>query len=180
MSYFSTRAKSLSKIVASCALMLFLAACQTTGLKPGNLQSNFAPAGWVSKKSGKTITYLCLPYVCKTYQAVSVQPMKVKGNAEEAIRNDVLSKELVDSLLRTLKIASKGKISASPVRKISTKAYSGFEAVAKVKTASGYIYFAERQIIQGNRGTKVISVSHNRSTALRNLRRYMARTKISR
>lgn len=170
----------LVKSIAALSLLLVLAACQTTGLKPGNLKSSFAPAGWEMVKRGQQTIYACPPTQCKRLQAVQVEPLKIRGDAEEAVRRNILSKQLMNSLLNVLKVESKGIVHPYPVRKITTRAYSGFEYSAKIKTQLGDVYFVGRWIFQGNRGVGVTSAATSRKVATRNLRRYLSKTRISR
>jgi hypothetical protein len=168
------------KAVAAFSLLFVLAACQTTGLKPGNLQSGFSPAGWETLKKGQETYYFCLPANCRTLQIVEVGPIKVKGNMESAIRQNILSKQIVDSVLGVVKATSRGKIQPYPVRKISTPTYSGFEFGGKIQSQKRSLYLVGRWIIQENRGIAVTSVSTSRKVAAQNLRRYISQTRISR
>lgn len=173
-------ARRLSKLSLFFALLLTLAACQTTGLEKGNLQTNFAPNGWLVGKKGSMITYLCHPSKCKSPQAVIVRPIKVRGDVEKAIRTGHLRKELVDAALNVIKVATYGSYKPSKVRKITTATYSGFELVERIKGKKGFVYVATRSIIQKNRGSVVASIAYSRKAAVNNLRRFFAKSHIRR
>lgn len=172
--------RSVAKALAALSLLLVLAACQTTGLKPGNVQSGYAPAGWKVQSKGAKTFYLCPRTLCKKPQLVVTGPLKVRGNAETAIRQNVLSKDIVDAVYNVLNVASKGKVVVSPVRRIVTPTYSGFESHIRLKTKVGTIHIASRDILQKDRGMTVVSAATSKSIASRNLRRYLQKTKIVR
>ena len=172
--------KSVFKTLAAAFLCLALAACQTTGLKPGSLTTNYAPKGWVSKKSGNTTVYACHPSVCKSPQLLAVGPLKVRGDVETAIRSGLLSKELMNALDNVVNVASRGSVKLKTDRKIVTKTYSGFDVSARFKTASGTLYLAGRIIVQHDRGSMIVSFAKSRATAKSNLNRFLKRTTIRR
>jgi len=158
-----------------------LAACQTTGLKPGALDTDFPPAGWITRTSGGTTAYLCPRERCKTPQLVSVSPMKIRGNVEDAIRNNVFNAQLMAAFDNLVEVASKRAVTFGKRRRISTRTYSGFETMMTVRNDKGKkLYIAIRHIIQKDRGVTVGSASFSRSLARRNLRRYLAQTTIRR
>jgi len=170
-------------IIRAAAIVLFcglLAACQTNGLKPGSLDTNFAPKGWVSKKSGNKAVYVCLPSVCKTPQIVVVGPAKVRGDVEAAIREDVLSAELMNAVDNLINVAAKGQVRFNTDRRVVTKTYTGFDLSARFKTRNGYDYGAARLIFQDNRGSVVASFAKSRATARANLRRFLKQTTVRR
>jgi hypothetical protein len=169
------------KICIVTVAALFLAACQTTGLKPGAIETSFPPSGWVTERKGNKTFYLCPKTKCKSPQGVAVVPIKVRGDVESAIRRDALSAELVDSFYNVLEVASKRAISSSPHRKIKTRTYTGFEHTMTFKDRRGRrVYLAIRDIIQKDRGVFVAGFSRNKGVAQRNLRRYLAQTNIRR
>ncbi|MCK7615675.1 hypothetical protein [Roseibium sediminicola] len=172
-----------NSIFRAAALVIFcglLAACQTSGLKPGSLNTSFAPKGWVSQKSGNKAVYVCLPSVCKTPQIVVVGPAKVRGDVEAAIREDILSAELMNAVDNLVNVAAKGQVRFKTDRRVVTKTYTGFDLSARFKTKSGYDYGAARLIFQDNRGSVVASFAKSRSTAKTNLRRFFQQTTVRR
>lgn len=171
---------SLAKIASITFLCLTLAACQSTGLKPGSIATSFAPAGWASQTKGNTTVYVCLPSTCKQPEMVVIGPMKVSGNVEEAIRENVLSAELMNAIDNVVNVAAKGKIKFSTDRRIVTKTYSGFDLSSRIRTRDGYDYGAARVIIQNNRGTMVASFAKSQSRAKSNLKRFLQQTTIHR
>ncbi|PLW75590.1 hypothetical protein [Cohaesibacter celericrescens] len=166
------------RAVSVFVLLFAVSACQTTGIDATNLKTQFASDGWSMHKKGKVQVYECRS--CKTPQFVLIDPIKVRGDVEEAIRANVLSKELMNAVANVIKVASKGAYQASPVKKIATPTYSGFEIVGRFKTGKGMFYVASRSIIQQNRGSNVVSIASNRGVAVRNLKRFFATSKITR
>ena len=178
---FSTIDTRRMKILAVTIAALFLAACQTTGLKPGAIDTSFPPSGWVTERKGNKTFYLCPKTKCKTRQGVAIVPLKIRGDAETAIRRNVLTAELFDAAYNFLEVASKRAVSSSPHRKIQTRTYTGFEHVMTFKDRNGRrLYVAIRDIVQKDRGVFVASFSFNRGVAQRNLRRYLAQTTVRR
>jgi len=171
---------SIFKIAAITLLCGLLAACQTTGLKPGSLTTNFAPKGWVSKKSGNKDVYICLPSVCKTPQVVVVGPAKVRGDVEAAVREDILSADLMNAVGNVINVAAKGSVRFKTDRRVVTKTYTGFDMSARFRSATGYDYAAARVIFQNNRGSVVASFAKSRGTAKVNLRRFLQQTTVRR
>lgn len=173
----------LKPIFRAAAVILFcglLAACQTSGLKPGSLDTSFAPKGWVSKKSGNKAVYVCQPSVCKSPQIVVVGPAKVRGDVETAIREDILSAELMNAVGNLINVAAKGQVRFKTDRRVVTKTYSGFDLSARYKTSKGNVYAAARVIVQDNRGSVVASFAKSSSTARANLRRFLKQTTVRR
>ncbi|WP_269581292.1 hypothetical protein [Roseibium sp. Sym1] len=172
--------KSVFKAAAIVVVCGLLAACQTSGLKPGSISTGFSPKGWVSEKSGNKTIYVCLPSVCKSPQVVLVGPVKVRGDVETAIRDDVFSAELMNAVGNVINVAAKGQVRFKTERRVVTKTYSGFDMSARFKTRSGYDHAAARIIVQNNRGSAVASFAKNRATAKANLRRFLKQTTVRR
>ncbi|SDU23017.1 hypothetical protein [Stappia sp. ES.058] len=178
---FSTIDTRKLKICIVTVAALFLAACQTTGLKPGAIETGFPPSDWVTERKGNKIFYLCPKTKCKSPQGVAAVPLKIRGDAEAAIRQNVLSAELFDAAFNFLEVASKRAVSSSPHRKIETRTYTGFEHMMTFKDRRGRrIYVAIRDIIQKDRGVFIAGFSRNKGVARRNLRRYLTQTTIRR
>lgn len=169
-----------AKVISLLIVGLSLAACQTTGLKPGSLTSTFNPDGWHTKHKGNATYYFCPRTKCSKPQSIIVAPAKIKGQFEAAIKNDIISKDLVEAIGKSISIASKGRIKSSKLRKIVNKNYSGFEQLETVTIGTKKLYFQSRSIVQNNRGTIIISVATSPATAQRNLNRFMASTQIKR
>ncbi len=173
----------LNSIVKATSLILIcglLAACQSTGLKPGSFSSSFAPRGWVSQQNGNKAIYYCPPSVCKSLEAVIIGPMKVTGDVETAIRQGVISKELMNALDNVINVASKGDVRFTTERRVVTKTYSGFDLSTRFKTDKGYVYGALRIIVQNNRGSAVASFALTRAKAKANLDRFLKQTTVRR
>ncbi len=165
-------------MVLLCGL---LAACQTSGLKPGSIDSSFAPSGWQSESRGGKTIYFCMPSVCGSPQGVVIGPMKVRGDAEAAIREDILSTELLKAMDKVVNIAAKGDFRMSTDRRIVKKNFSGFDMSARLKDRNGRnVYAAARLIIQNDRGSMVASFATSRARARSNLRRFLNQTTIRR
>ncbi|MTI45171.1 hypothetical protein JM93_01450 [Roseibium hamelinense] len=173
--------KQLRALTLVAAASLALAACQTAGLKPGSIQTSFPPAGWNTERKGNEIAYVCSPNTCRTKQAVFVSPIKVKGDAEAAVRSDIFSAGLMRELGKSLNRASKGGIQTLSTQKVTTSAYSGFDFVYRITPNFGEPqYLAARFIIQADRGVAIGSISPSRQTAQANLRKYLASTTVRR
>ncbi|MEJ8475480.1 hypothetical protein [Roseibium algae] len=169
------------KFVAVAVACLFVAACQTSGLKPGSLETSYAPAGWVQKDKGKKSYYVCPPNQCKSLQLIAVEPSDVKGNAEQAIRANILSSGLLKEIGNSVNRASQGKLKLLSQKRIVKKNYSGFEVNFVIKGRNGKtLFFASRLIVQGDRGSEVISVATSQRTAQANLNNFMRKTSIQR
>jgi hypothetical protein len=173
---FGTFSKTLA-IAAVCGL---LAACQTSGLKPGSLTTDFAPKGWLSETRGNKSVYVCPPSICKSPQVVVVGPVKVRGNVEQAIREDIISRELMNAIDNLVNVASKGQARFSTDRRVVTKTYTGFDMSAFWRSRDGNIYGNARVIVQNDRGSIVASFAKSRSAARANLQRFLRRTTIRR
>jgi len=176
----SSKLNSVFKAAAIVIVCGLLAACQTSGLKPGSLTTDFSPKGWVSKKSGNKTVYVCLPSVCKTPQVVVVGPVKVRGDVETAIREDIFSAELMNAVNNVINVAAKGSVRFRTDRRVVTKTYSGFDMSARFKSRSGHDHGAARIIIQNDRGSVVASFARSRSRAKANLRRFLNQTTVRR
>lgn len=175
--------KTRNFIRAAVAVLIcgFLAACQTTGLKPGSIESNFAPRGWQSESRGGKTIYYCMPSVCGSPQGLVVGPMKVSGDVEAAIREDILSTELLNAMDKVVNIAAKGDFRVSTDRRIVRKNFSGFDMSARMKDRNGrYVYAAARLIIQNDRGSMIASFATSRARARSNLHRFLNQTTIRR
>lgn len=172
--------RKISRFSVVVLALLALAACQTTGLEKGKLQTSFASNGWIVKKERAATAYICHPSKCKSPQVVVVKPLKVRGDVESAIRSGLLRKELVDAALNFVKVATHGSYRPSKVKRITTASYSGFEVVERLQGPKGTIYVATRSIIQKSRGSAVVSIAYSRKAAVRNLRRFFAKSQISR
>lgn len=173
--------RSWQKIALVLFAGLMLAACQTTGLKPGALNTDFPPAGWMTKRNGNATAYFCRRPACREPQIVVISPTRQRGNVEEAIRRNVINSALVDSLFNVVKVASRKQITASSARKIITPTYSGFEYLVTVSNRKGEkIHLASRDVIQQDRGVTVVSAARSPGIAKRNLARFFARTTIQR
>jgi len=168
------------KFLALILLCGLLAACQTSGLKPGSIQTSFAPSGWAKKPDGNKTIYYCKPSVCKSLLGVVVGPVRIRGDVETAIRENIISTELLRALDNVVNIASKGSARLTTERRVIKKTYSGFDLSARFKTSRGYYYAAARVFVQSNRGSMVASFAKSRGTAKANLRRYLSQTKIRR
>uniref|UniRef100_UPI003BA9A11A hypothetical protein n=1 Tax=Stappia sp. TaxID=1870903 RepID=UPI003BA9A11A len=174
-------AHNRGRIVFVLLAGLFLAACQTAGLKPGALTTTFPPKGWSSQKVGSVTTYECPKATCGQRQTVLVKPGKVHGDVESAIRRGKLNTELLASFLKFVHVATDKKVSFSATRRITTPTYSGFQFVVTTRNRRGKrFYMATRIVTQNNRGVQVQSFAHSRALAVRNLERYFANTRIRR
>lgn len=173
--------RSWRKIALALFAGLVLAACQTTGLKPGALKTGFPPDGWATAYDGNKTIYYCARPACREPQLVGLVPRRQKGDVEEAIRRNVLSSAVVDSLFNVLKVASRERITASKSRRITTPTYSGFELMLTVTDRKGEtVHVAIRDIIQRNRGVAVMSMAKSSGLARRNLALFLAQTTIQR
>ncbi|SHM13062.1 hypothetical protein [Roseibium suaedae] len=171
----------IRNLFAMAALCLTLAACQTAGLKPEAINtSGFPPAGWVTERSGKTVTYSCPQPRCKSPQLVGITPIKIRGDVEAAIRSGQLSRELLQALDNLVTVATKQQIKLSTPRTIKNANYSGFEHHMTFQTSKGPLYVIARSIVQKDRGSIAVSAALNKSTAERNLRKFLAQTEIRR
>lgn len=168
------------KFLALLLVCGLLSACQTSGLKPGSIQSSYTPNGWAKTSQGGKTIYYCKPTVCKTPQGVVVGPVKVRGDVETAIRENIISTELLRALDNVVNVATKGSMRFNTERKIVTKSYSGFDMSARFKTRYGTYYGAARVFVQNNRGSMAASFAKSRSAAKANLRRYLSQTRIQR
>lgn len=167
-----------SAVVLAGAL---LTACQTGGLKPGSVKSNYSPAGWVEISRGGNTLHACPIEKCKTPQAVLVGPIDIGGDVETAIRKDILSAGLLKEVDRSISRATDGQLVVTSRRKVVTKTYSGFEATIKITADNGKaVYVATRSIVQNDRGMQISSISTSEATARANLNSYLARTTIKR
>ncbi|WP_428650196.1 hypothetical protein [Roseibium sp.] len=176
----SFKLNSIAKAASVILICGLLAACQSTGLKPGSLTSSFAPKGWVARQNGTKAIYFCSPSVCKSPEAVIVGPMKINGDVETAIRQGLLSKELMNALENVINVASKGEVRFTTERRIVTKTYSGFDLATRFKTDKGYVYGSMRLLIQNDRGSMVASFAKSRAKAKANLKRFLNRTTVRR
>ncbi|MBO9459406.1 hypothetical protein [Labrenzia sp. R5_0] len=176
----SFRFSFIFKSVSIALLCGFLAACQTTGLKPGSISSSFAPKGWASKQNGNKAVYVCLPSTCKSPEVVVVGPIEVKGDTESAIRQNLISAELMNAVGNIANVASKGQVRLKTNRRVVTKSYSGFDMTARYRTDKGNVYVAARIIIQNDRGSTVASFATSSSRAKTNLDRFLKQTTIKR
>ncbi|MTH95742.1 hypothetical protein [Roseibium sp. RKSG952] len=162
-------------------LCLFLAACQTTGLKPGSIETAFAPKGWISTQKGSDTIYTCLPNTCKSRQLIVVSPLKVKGSAEQAIRENILSAGLMSEVGKSVARATDGGVKTLSTKRITNDTYSGFEMLFQFSAPGRKpVYAAARFIVQNDRGTGVASIGPSAKVAKANLRRYLASTTIRR
>ncbi|WP_040617109.1 hypothetical protein [Roseibium sp. TrichSKD4] len=170
---------SFTKFLILTSLCLFLAACQTTGLKPGSIQTNFPPQGWQTVTKGSDTLYLCR--TCKTKQAVVITPAEVSGNVEGAIRANIISAGLISEIGKSASRASGGALKQISSRRITNANYSGIEWVFRVQARGEKpLYVAARAIVQNDRGITVASFAYSSSIAKSNLRRYLANTTIRR
>ena len=159
----------------------FVAACQTSGLKTGALVTSFPPAGWTTKTTGTTTAYVCPPQRCRSPQVVSVKPIRIRGDLESAIRRNVITSELLDSVTKVVEVASKRAIDFTPPRRITTRNYTGFDYLITLRARNGKrLYIAVRDVVQRDRGVTIASAALNRGVARQNLRRYLAQTQIRR
>jgi hypothetical protein len=176
----SFRFSSIFKAASIVLLCGLLAACQTSGLKPGSISSSFAPKGWASKQSGNKTVYVCLPPKCKSPEVVVVGPIKVKGDVETAIRQNLLSAELMNAVGNIANVASKGEVRFKTKRRVVTKTYTGFDMTARYRTDKGNLYVSGRVIFQNDRGSAIASFAKSSSRANANLSRFLKQTTIRR
>lgn len=176
---FIMKIQLITKTVAAILLCGILAACQTTGLKPGSIDTRFPIAGWAKAQKGGTTVYVCT--VCSSPQLIATSPAKVSGNVETAIREGILTTGLLREVDKSVSKLSKGAIQSKSRRKITSKTYSGFEFVYRFKEPGKKpIYMAGRSIVQNDRGMQISSYATSASIAKQNLRRYLANTTIRR
>ncbi|WP_417671737.1 hypothetical protein [Roseibium sp.] len=168
------------KLAAIAGACLLLAACQTAGLKPGSIQSTYAPTGWERVNSGRYSGYACKRPTCKSDQAVVTIALGGEANLEAAIKSGELSKELANAIFNVDGVASKGTRHLKFTRKIITKDYSGFDVSGYLKTPKGKLSIEGRVFVQKNRSTGVASYAFSRKLARSNLRQYLARTSVRR
>ncbi|WFE92016.1 hypothetical protein K1718_11810 [Roseibium porphyridii] len=108
-------------------------------------------------------------------------PAKVTGNAESAVRADILSVGLLSEIDKSVARLSKGAIKVQSRRKIATRTYSGFEFVYRIQAPGKKpLYMAARSIIQRDKGMQVSSYAVSATKAKANLRKFMANTTIKR
>ncbi|ASP33422.1 hypothetical protein [Labrenzia sp. VG12] len=176
----SFQSKSILKTVAVTLLCGLLAACQTTGLKPGSIQTNYAPAGWTKKTSNGFTGYVCHAPRCKSDRLIAHGPVKVSGDMEKAIKDGVLSRELFNAIANVYNIASKDQEKITITRRVVKKDYAGFDFTAYFKDREGRIWMTGRFIIQDNRGSVLVAASRSRSVANTYFKRYLSNTTIKR
>ncbi|MES0810824.1 hypothetical protein ABLO27_15175 [Roseibium sp. SCPC15] len=171
--------RSFAKTVLLVLICGLLAACQTTGLKPGSVETRFPVDGWIKAQKGNSTIYACVK--CKTPQIILTGPSKVTGDVESAIRADVLSTGLLSEIDKTVTKLSSGAIRSLSRRKITTKNYSGFEFVYRIQEPGKKpIYLAGRSIVQNDKGMQISSYAASANVAKANLRKYLANTTIRR
>lgn len=168
------------KIVGITVICGFLAACQTSGLKHGAIQSSFAPQGWTKTHERGFTFYQCARNVCGSKQAVAVGPVRVTGNIEEAIRSGELDAKLMNAIANVYNVASDGREKYKITRRIVKKDYSGFDVSARFRTSKGTVYAYARAFTQANRGSMVASFAYSSGKARSNFNAYLARTKVRR
>ncbi|MCA1299985.1 hypothetical protein [Stappia indica] len=160
---------------------LSLAACQTTGLKPGAITSSFAQPGWIATKIDGKTTYVCSPSRCRSPQVIVLVNKRFRGDLETAIRRDFVSAELFRAMSGVISVASKKAINITSIRKVGTRDYVGFDYLVTLRNRRGErLYLAAREIVQQDRGVMIISMATSSKLARANLRSYLAQTRIRR
>ncbi|MEE4011628.1 hypothetical protein V1T76_06195 [Roseibium sp. FZY0029] len=107
-------------------------------------------------------------------------PIKVEGDVETAIRQNLLSAELMNAVGNIANVASKGQVRFKTNRRVVTKTYSGFDMTARYRTDKGNVYVSARIIVQNDRGSAVASFATSSSRANANLSRFLKQTTIRR
>ena len=177
---FIVNIQSIIKAAAAILLCGILAACQTTGLKPGSIQTNYAPSGWTKKSSNGFTGYVCEVPKCKSDRLIAQGPLKVTGDAEQAIKDGVLSRELFNAVANVYNIAAKDQAKLNITRRVVKKNYAGFDFSGYLRDRKGRIWMTGRFIIQDNRGSVLVSAARSRSVANTYFKRYLNRTTIRR
>lgn len=173
--------KSLFNILSAISLCVMLAACQTGGLKPGSIQTNYRPSGWTAKQANGITGYICKIPACKVNQAIGYGPVKVKGNVEKYVRSGHISKKLLNAIANVHNVAANGHEKLTVSKKVVTESYSGFDFGGYFKDQTGKKHWVKaRAIFQDNRGSVIFSVSTSRNAANRNFSKYMGTTTIKR
>lgn len=168
------------KAAAFAILCGLLAACQTSGLKPGSIQTNYAPSGWTKKSSNGFTGYVCEAPKCKSDRLIAHGPIKVTGDAERAIKEGVLSRELFNAVANVYNVAAKGQQKLTITRRVVKKDYAGFDFSGYFADRKGRVWMTGRFIIQNNRGSVLVSASRSRSVANTYFERYLNNTTIRR
>jgi hypothetical protein len=172
--------QSTAKFTIFALLCGFLAACQTSGLKPGSIQSSYAPSGWTKKSSNGITGYVCAVPRCKSDRAIGYGPIRVSGNFEQGIKNGEASKELFNAVFNVYNVASKGQEKLTITRKVVNKNYAGFDFKGYFPTKRGRIWIKGRLIVQDNRGSVLFSMARSQGLANTYFRKYMGSTTIKR
>ncbi|MBG6165162.1 hypothetical protein IWQ54_004851 [Labrenzia sp. EL_195] len=157
-----------------------LAACQTSGLKPGSIQTNYAPSGWTKKTKNGVTGYICQPPVCKSDRAIGYGPIRVSGNFEKEIKENDISAELFNAVANVYNVAAKGKTRMSITRRVVTKTYAGFDFSGYIHDRKGRVWLKGRFVVQENRGSVIFSGARSRSVANTYFNRYIRNTTIRR
>ncbi|MHA7772016.1 hypothetical protein [Roseibium sp. M-1] len=176
----SFKFNSLFKSAAVALLCGFLAACQTTGLKPGSIHTSYAPSGWTKRTSHGITGYVCEAPRCKSDRAIGYGPIRVSGNLEEAIKNNVFSPELFNAIDNVYTIASKGREKLRITGKVVRKDYAGLDFNGYFPSDSGRVYITGRVVVQDSRASVLFAIARSQGVANSYFKQYMGATTIKR
>ena len=176
----SIKLKSILKVVAVTLFCGLLAACQTTGLKPGSIQSNYAPSGWTKKSAHGITGYVCHAPRCKSDRAIGYGPIRVNSNFEEDIKNNEFSVKLFNAVSNVYTVASKGQEKLKMTRRVIRKDYAGLDFNGHFTGSQGRVYIKGRVIVQGDRASVLFAIARSQGLANTYFNRYMGATTIKR
>lgn len=160
---------------------LLLAACQSSGLKPGAMTTvGFPPAGWetVHASSNETL-YICRT-ACKKEQLVLVGPLRDLPGAESDLRQPAFRTTLLDAYLNVIEEEEYGDVQFDPSRKSFTNNFANLELSGNYTTKKGRAYFSLFVLTQGDRRTGVLSLARDKATAARNIKLFGQNTRVVR
>ncbi|MBN9671284.1 hypothetical protein [Roseibium aggregatum] len=168
------------KFLALLLVCGLLSACQTSGLKPGSIQTSYAPSGWTKRTANGITGYVCHVPRCKSDRAIGYGPIRIRGNFEEAIKSNEFSPELFNAISNVYTIASKGQWKLRATRRIVRKDYAGLDFAGYVPTRSGRVYAKGRLIVQNNRASALFALARSQGLANSYFSKYMGATSIKR
>lgn len=159
---------------------LLLAACQSSGLKPGAMTTvGFPPAGWETEVSGSEIMYFC-DRACKRPQGIIVSPVDAPSLTEAALRDPEFRTKVLDAYMNAISIEHYEAVVFGSSKKTVSKNFANLEMNGYFKTNIGLVYFNAYYLVQGERKTGVFSFAFDKATAARNIKLFGQNTRVVR